>query len=421
MTSDFRNILEELLELIRKYHKELQLLNQDKKQRQTKKVKEYKGDFIKLKALFLVIQKVLADNQKPDACEASVSLISPLRKVFLPKIKIILQVKFKEKCDWQDKDVTLEFGDVNKGEILITRTISVPKKQLTFTEDGLTGTVSFDLAFENDEKNVVINYLDKYFSIQYIKYDALKLGSPADAEKTKNNFNPFFAKKDFQKQIKEAFPLAEIIPNEKTEWKTAFDPKSIQNDLEKTPLIELPEHLEKLSEEELKAKKKQLDGRKSQLERINRALKEALQRYEGLELNYEGENKTSIFDDTYHEIITEAQNTIEAISNRIEALSKLLAEIKQKAIVAASEFLTLASKTSAKFRGFWDEISEIKTRFETYPDLILSYEEWKKELDEMAQKILLLKEAPIKDWTILDADDIKRTTEKEKEEYKEIP
>ncbi|WMX17290.1 C2 family cysteine protease [Aureispira sp. CCB-E] len=415
MNLELKDELNELLESIRTYQR--LLIAEDAKGKVSKKYHNY---FVQLKPLFKTIQKRLKENDALEGCIIGAKLRHPLSDVlYMPKCQVVLEVEAKESCDWLSQEVDIEYANQERKT---TRKTTLKKEQFSFEGGNLQGKLTFELKFEQEEKFVTITYANNSFRIQKLEYTAIKLDTPSNAEKTKNNFSPLFAKEAFQKQLKEAFPSIKIIPNKEASWKTSFDPLSIQEDLANTVLVELPTELEELSMEDLGEKNVLISTRKFQLNTINLELKKALQRYEGLEFNYEGNNKTSIFDANYHKIIKETQVVIEHIDDRIQILENNLSLVQEAQIskkeIKASPFLSLAHEVSNKLEYVWSEIIRIGERFSTYPDLMLSYDEWKIELENVRQEINSLTKVSQDSWNALDA--IERQTDRERKKYAAI-
>jgi hypothetical protein len=385
---------------------------------------KHKKYYIKLKDAFKAAQKGLDQNTKINACIVDVKLIQPLSNpVYLPKCAIVLQVQAKEKCNWLDEEVKLDFAAKAENKWIDTRTVTIPKEQLSFDGNDLKGILGFDLTFEEEEKNVTINYSGNSIAIQYIKYAALQLDTPNNAAKTKENFNPLYAKSEFREELKKAFPSAQFVINDESDWKSMLVPKSIKEDLENTAVIDLPQDLETLNKEELAELNKSIVGRKNQLSELNKMLKKTCQRYKSLEFNYEGE-KAAIFDVDYHNNIEDASVAIEAIDGRVKVLEDLLKEVLdahkklQDAMMPTSPFVVAAKGLSKKLETFWVEVQEINARFDTYNNLTRTYADWKKELEDTTAQISSLTERSTVMWTDFSA--IARTTQKETNKFEAL-
>lgn len=89
MTNELRKKLETLLEQIQLYQQQVQVVD-----RNSEKAKNYIQHFYKLKRLFLIIKKVLKEQESSPNCDAYVSLIEPYTDyISLPKCNVRLQVQ----------------------------------------------------------------------------------------------------------------------------------------------------------------------------------------------------------------------------------------------------------------------------------------------------------------------------------------
>jgi hypothetical protein len=354
-----------------------------------------------------------------------VKLIQPLTSpVYLPKCKVVLDVEVKEKCDWQNQEIKLTFATKIERKWTTTRTIVLSKEEWSFEGNDLKAVVTFELTFNDEEHNVTIDYGGSAVTVQYVKYAAMKLDSPSNATKTKENFNPLYAKPELREQIKAIFPKAIFLINPQTDWKSTLVSSSIKEDLESTVIVGLNQNLETLSKDELSALNGLIASRAKALTEANQIFKKTLQRYEGLEFNYDGE-KSVIFDAAYHKNIEESRIAIHAIAERLKILKEVLTkvldaqlELKRVTSMPPSPFVIASKEVSDKLKVFRVEVQEINARFDNYNDLSLSYEAWGKELNDTTLQLSALKENSIAMWTKLSA--IEGLTDKETEKFEAL-